>query len=208
MVDIVDHTRFVAFLGVMAALAATPGPANVFAIAMGVQRGPAAALRAVLGMNLATLAWFTLAALGLAALIQSFPAVFKIAAWLGGAYVGWLGLKALWSALHARPALRIEATLAVSSALRQGFLVQFANPKLVVFFSAVLPPFLDPARPLPPQLAVFAAVAVGMDVTAMSAYGLLGGGIAHRLTEGAAARLFSAAVGLLLLLAAYLILQR
>ncbi|MBY0447694.1 MAG: LysE family translocator [Hyphomonadaceae bacterium] len=208
MGDIVDHTRFVAFLGVMAALAATPGPANVFAIATGVQRGPMAALRAVLGMNLATLAWFTLAALGLAALIQSFPAVFKIAAWLGGAYVAWLGLKALWSALQERPALHIEGTEASASALRQGFLVQFSNPKLVVFFSAVLPPFLDPARPLAPQLAVFAAVVVGMDVAAMSAYGLLGGGFAHRLTEGAAARWFSAGVGVLLLLAAYLILKR
>jgi threonine/homoserine/homoserine lactone efflux protein len=207
MGSIVEQSRFWTFLGVMAVLACTPGPANVFAIATGMQRGRAAALQAVLGMNLATLTWFVLAGLGLAAVIRAFPHLFQLAALAGGVYVAWLGLKALWAGLRGRQAVTVTAA-AGPSALRQGFLVQIANPKAVVFFTAVLPPFLAPERPLAPQLAVFAAAAISMDAAAMSGYALLGGAAADRLTQGASARLFSLAVGVLLLLAAFLILRR
>lgn len=50
----VDPARYVSFLGVMAIVAATPGPANLFAIATGARRGKAAALAAVAGMTFAT----------------------------------------------------------------------------------------------------------------------------------------------------------
>ena len=59
----VDPHKYVAFLGIMAVLAITPGPANLFAIATGMHRGKAAVIRAVAGMSCATLAWFIGAAL-------------------------------------------------------------------------------------------------------------------------------------------------
>ena len=58
MVLPVDPARYGAFLAIMSVMAVTPGPANIFAIATGMQRGKAQALIGVAGMNAATLGWF------------------------------------------------------------------------------------------------------------------------------------------------------
>ena len=67
------------------------GPANVFAIAIGAERGKRAALIAVAGMTSATLVWFGVAALGLGAAVLAFPQVFHLIAYAGAGYVAWLG---------------------------------------------------------------------------------------------------------------------
>ena len=87
----VDPSTYGLFLIVMATLAVTPGPANLFAIATGIAQGPRAALMGVLGMNAATLVWFAAAALGLSALVAAFPAQFHLIAIAGGLYVRRLG---------------------------------------------------------------------------------------------------------------------
>jgi threonine/homoserine/homoserine lactone efflux protein len=207
----VDPERYAAFLGVMAVLAVTPGPANLFSIANGMARGRRAVVVGVLGMSLATLVWFTAAALGLGALVLAFPAAFRLIAVGGALYVAWLGGRALWGALWGavrgdvpgkpeRPSLTLGR-----SAFFDGFMVQLANPKAVLFFTAVLPPFLDVGRPLGPQLALFALATVGMDMITMNAYGLGGAALARRMTAPGFRRGFDAGVGVLLLAAAVLI---
>jgi len=203
----VDPAKFAAFVGVMIVMAVTPGPANVFAVATGVARGPRAALIGVAGMNTATLVWFAAAALGLAALVAAFPAQFHLIALAGGLYVAWLGLKAIWAGVKGAAAVDFERARPASSAFRDGFAMQIANPKAILFFTAVLPPFLDLAKPLPPQLLVFAAVTILADVAAMSAYGLAGGALSGSLAKPANRRVFSLVVGVLLLSAAGLILR-
>ena len=203
----VDPERYAAFLGVMAVLAVTPGPANLFSIANGMARRKRAVVVGVLGMSLATLVWFTAAALGLGALVLAFPEAFRVIAVGGALYVAWLGGKALWGAVRGEvpgKAERPSLTLG-RSAFFDGFMVQLANPKAVLFFTAVLPPFLDLGRPLVPQLALFALATVGMDMITMNAYGLGGAALARRMTAPGFRRGFDAAVGVLLLLAAALI---
>lgn len=73
----VDPHLYLTFLGVMAVMAVTPGPANLFSVANGVERGKAGAMLGVVGMNAATLVWFGAAALGLGALVVAFPQVFS-----------------------------------------------------------------------------------------------------------------------------------
>jgi len=94
------------------------------------------------------------------------------------------------------------------SALADGFMVQIANPKIVLFFSAVLPPFMDVARPAAPQLALFALATIGMDVLTMSAYGLGGAALARRMGEPRFRKGFGLLTGILLMAAAVLILTR
>lgn len=204
----VDPHLYLTFLGVMAVMAVTPGPANVFSVANGVQRGPAAALAGVVGMNAATLVWFAAAALGLGALVIAFPEVFRLISIGGALYVAWLGVNALRGAFRTAADPK-SATLRLSrGAFMDGFMVQIANPKIVLFFSAVLPPFLDVNRPAAPQLVLFAAATIGMDVLSMSAYGLGGAALARRMSEPRFRRGFAVATGTLLLLAAGLIVTR
>ncbi len=204
----VDPHLYAAFLGVMVVMAITPGPANVFSVANGVQRGRAAALLGVVGMNAATLVWFGAAALGLGALVTAFPQVFRIVSIGGALYVAWLGIKALRDAFSPAADQKPVVLHRDRSAFVDGFMVQIANPKAVLFFTAVLPPFMDPARPAAPQLALFALATIGMDVISMSAYGLGGAALARRMGEPRFRRGFGVAVGLMLLLAATLIVSR
>lgn len=206
----VDPHLYLVFLGVMAVMAVTPGPANLFAIATGMERGKKAVLIAVAGMNLATLVWFGAAALGLAALVTAFPEVFRWIAIVGALYVAWLGVSSIRSAFG--PSTNDVSTEGRTHLRRpafvDGFLVQIANPKAVLFFTAVLPPFLDIDRPAAPQLALFAAAVIGMDVLTMSAYGLGGAVLARRMSEPRFRRGFGVFVGSLLLIAAVLIVLR
>lgn len=205
MVAPVDLAKYFTFLGVMAVMAITPGPANLFAIALGASRGRQAALVGVAGMNLATLTWFVAAAFGLSALVLAFPDVFRIAAWAGAAYLVWLGVMAIVSAFNGRIGKAHVLAAPSGPAFRAGFAVQIANPKALLFFSAVLPPFVDLERPMAAQMACFAAAVIGMDGLAMTAYGLGGAALAERMTRPRFRRIFSAFVGVLLTTAAVLI---
>lgn len=204
----VDPHTYLIFLGAMTLLAWTPGPANLFAIATGLQRGPRAAIVGVLGMNLATLVWFAAAALGLGALVTAFPAVFRWVAIAGGLYVAWLGLSALIAASREEGELKTVRAAAPGAAFRDGFTVQIANPKAILFFTAVLPPFLDPERPIAAQLAMFAAGTIGMDLISMSVYGVAGGALSARMNDVGFRRGFHVLVGVLLIAAAAMILLR
>ena len=205
----VDPARYSAFLMAMFVMAITPGPANLFAIATGMQKGKGAALLGVVGMNTASLVWFCASALGLGALIVTFPKAFHVLALAGAAYLVWLGIKSILSGLKADGDEGESRQFRVGrSAFRDGFAVQIANPKLLLFFTAVLPPFIDVQRPLAPQLAMFAAATIGMDLVSMSAYGLGGAALSSRMNEPGFRRGFAVMVGILLITAAALIVSR
>jgi threonine/homoserine/homoserine lactone efflux protein len=204
----VDPARYFTFLGAMAILAATPGPSNLFAIANGMSRGKKAVLVGVAGMNTATLIWYAAAALGLGALALAFPQAVKALIVLGALYLVWLAYKALRSGFAKDGGLS-HATIHIGrSAYWDSFLVQIANPKILLFFGAVLPPFLDFKKPLLPQFLLFAATTVILDVTATTAYGFGGAALSRRMTEPRFRRGFGIAVAAVLLAAAGLIVSR
>lgn len=204
----VDPARYGAFLVAMFVMAITPGPANLFAIATGMERGKGAALVSVAGMNTASLVWFSGSALGLGALILAFPKAFHVLALAGAAYLIWLGLKSLWAGYKNVESHASATVRAGRSAFFDGFMVQIANPKMLLFFSAVLPPFLDVKRPLVPQLIMFACATIGMDLISMSSYGLGGAALSTRMNAPGFRRSFAILVGVLLITAAILIVSR
>lgn len=204
----VDPARYGAFLVAMFVMAITPGPANLFAIATGMERGKGAALISVIGMNTATLVWFACSALGLGALILAFPKAFHVLALAGAAYLVWLGLKSLWAGIRNLESHASATVRAGRSAFFDGFMVQIANPKILLFFSGVLPPFLDIKRPLVPQLIMFACATIGMDLISMSSYGVGGAALSSRMNEPGFRRGFAILVGILLITAALLIVSR
>lgn len=201
----VDPQKYLLFAGVMLVLSWAPGPANLFSVANGAQRGRRAAMMGVAGLNSGTFLWFLAAALGLGALVKAFPVAFKTMTLLGALYVGWLGARSLWGAWRDQGEQGHVKFKLGRSAFRDGFMVQLTNPKALLFFTAVLPPFLDVRRPFIPQLIAFSAGVIFMDVLSMSAYGLGGAALSTRMTEPKFRRMFSTFVGGVLLIAAMLI---
>jgi len=167
----VSPERLALFVPLMAVMAITPGPANLFAIATGLNRGAATALVGVVGMNAGTLVWFAGAALGLGALVAAYPALFQALAIAGAAYVAWLAGQRLWAAWRGAAGegpVAAHAQPMGGGAFRAGMAVQLSNPKALIFFTAILPPFLDPAQPIPAQLAVFGAIMILFDAAAIA----------------------------------------
>ncbi|HEY4030390.1 MAG TPA: LysE family translocator [Caulobacteraceae bacterium] len=204
----VDPARYLAFLGAMAILAATPGPSNLFAVANGMSRGRRAVLLGVAGMNTATLIWYVAAALGLGALALAFPQAVKLLIVLGAAYLVWLAWKAVKAGFAREGGLGHVTIHSGRSAFWDSFLVQITNPKILLFFGAILPPFLDFERPLVAQFLLFAAATVALDATATTAYGLGGAALSRRMAEPGFRRVFGVAVAAVLLAAAGLIVSR
>ncbi len=201
----VDPSRYVAFLGVTTAMACAPGPANIFCMATGMKKGRRAALLGVLGLNGATLVWFFAAALGLGTLVTAFPKFFHLLTYAGAAYLVYLSVMAFRQVFTEAMAPIVRIKISKRTPLYDGFIVQITNPKALLFFTAVLPPFIDVARPILPQMVMFAAATIIADVAAMCSYGFGGAVLNHRAEDPRFRRGFSLAVGLLLLTAAGLI---
>jgi threonine/homoserine/homoserine lactone efflux protein len=90
------------------------------------------------------------AAAGLGALVTRAQPVFQAIKWAGIAYLAFLGVQALRSALAGRYTDTDESAAGPGAAAgwRQGFLSNITNPKVLVFYLAVLPQFLGPDAPL------------------------------------------------------------
>lgn len=208
MTAFVDPQKYLVFLGVMTVMSWAPGPANLFSVANGAQRGRKAAMIGVLGMNLGTFVWFLGAALGLGAVEAAVPWLFRVLTVLGALYLAWLGLQSLLAAWRDRGEVGHGTIRLGRSAFRDGFVVQLSNPKALVFFTAVLPPFMDLRRPFLPQLIAFSGGVILMDAISMTAYGLGGAALSRKMTEPRFRRVFAAGVGLILVAAALLIATR
>jgi threonine/homoserine/homoserine lactone efflux protein len=200
--------KYLAFLTVMLAVSMMPGPAILFAVAAGMSRGFKGALMATLGMNLAAMVWFVGSALGLVIVAATVPWLFRVTGWLGVLYILWLGVDALRGALK-KDVQPPRAMKAPSSAVfRDGFIIQATNPKALLFFTAILPPFVEIERPIWPQMGAFAIALLALDTIFMLGYGMLGAAFAHKMQEPRFRRFFGLFVGTLLLLVAALMATR
>ena len=119
-----------------------PGTGVIYTLAVGLGRGARAASWAALGCTFGIVPHLLAAALGLAALLHASALAFQIVKFAGVAYLLYLA----WLALRDGGALAIEADPRPEPAwriARRGALINILNPKLSIFFLALLPPFLS-----------------------------------------------------------------
>lgn len=119
-----------------------PGTGVVYTLALGLGQGTQAALWAALGCTFGILPHLAAATLGLAAVLHSSALLFQVVKLAGVAYLLYLA----WQALKSGGALPITSDSRPQSGLRiarRGALINILNPKLSVFFLALLPPFLS-----------------------------------------------------------------
>ena len=139
-------STFGAFLAVAVVVVLVPGPD--FAVVTrntlvgGRRRGWATALGVAASNAVQGLA----AAAGLGALVVRSQPLFEAIRWAGVAYLAYLAVQALRSAW--RGDYRVEEGGRAGAGLRQGFLSNITNPKVLVFYLAVLPQFIGTGSPL------------------------------------------------------------
>ncbi len=129
---------------------ATPGVDFALTVTRTLQGGVRAGLAAALGIVSGCVLHALAAAFGLAALLAASAAAFTVLKWAGAAYLLWLAAGMLREAGRPRDAAAAVATPAPVSTLRtyrDGLVTNALNPKIAVFFLALLPQFIDAAAP-------------------------------------------------------------
>jgi len=160
-------------------LALTPGPTMLLALSNGVAAGVRVAAYGIAGATLASALLIATVALGLGALLLASESLFDALRLIGVVYLCWLGYK-LWQTppLAINPsALALQATplpLSPGKAFWRCASVSLSNPKALLFFSAFLPQFVDPAQPQAPQYLVLATIFLSIDAVIMLAYASAG----------------------------------
>ena len=121
-----------------------PGPSVMFAVGRSLALGKGAGVLTVVGNAIGTFVWLVAVVLGLGAIVASSQFLFYGIKYAGAAYLAYLGIQAF---RHRNDhGFDVDATGAPQSkfkTLREGFLVGLSNPKTMVFFTAVLPGFVD-----------------------------------------------------------------
>jgi threonine/homoserine/homoserine lactone efflux protein len=173
----IDPVLFLAFVPVALALNLTPGADMMFCFAQGMKGGPRPAIAASAGISVGSMVHVLLAGLGLGALVAAFPWVFGAIRWVGAGYLAWLAWKTFRT-----PLLVAEAPPArTTRAFRDGLIVNLSNPKVILFILALLPQFVDPARPVLPQFLACGAVIAAGGFVVNALVGAFSGGIGRRL---------------------------
>ena len=125
----------------------TPGVDMMFTLTRTLQQGVRGGAAAAAGIASGCVVHSVAAAFGLAALLAASAAAFTALKWLGAVYLAWLAIAMLRDASRATPAASTAAAIAPSPSLvvtyRQALVTNALNPKVAIFFLALLPQFID-----------------------------------------------------------------
>ncbi|MFI5840416.1 LysE family translocator [Catenuloplanes sp. NPDC051500] len=209
-------THLAAFAGVMALGTMSPGPDFAIVLRHAVASGRRAGFATAVGIATGILGWVLLAAVGVAALVATSPMAYLAMKLAGAAYLVFVGLRTLWTAIAARrdltPAAHADlAALAAAfdvprhrrrrfrwspftawdrrhwAAFRAGLFTNLVNPKVAVFFLALLPQFL-PDNPTAGDTLVLGAVSFAVTAGWFTTVTLVVGAIRRLLDRRAVRR--------------------
>lgn len=165
------------FIGVAAIVIVVPGPDTAVVTKNVLVHGRRAAFGTSLGVSAGLSVWTLAAALGVASVVRASYLAFTVLKLIGALYLIWLGLQALRATSHTRsaggPSRADRPVMGALGGFRQGLLSDLANPKIGVFFTSLLPQFVDPGHPVLLPFLALGAVFVLMTVLWLSAYCLV-----------------------------------
>jgi threonine/homoserine/homoserine lactone efflux protein len=165
---------YIAFVVACIALALLPGPIVSLLIANGLRYGTRAALINVAGAQAGLAIVIGIVAVGLTSLMATMGYWFDWVRFAGAAYLVWLGIKLIRNPVEGVSVDEKPAPPRGGFFL-QGFLVLLSNPKVLVFFGAFIPQFMDMSQPHFPQVALLGITFMVTAVMTDAVYALLAG---------------------------------
>jgi len=165
---------YLAFVAACIGLALLPGPVVTLVIANGLRHGTRAAMTNLLGVQLGLAIMIAVVAVGLTSMMATMGYWFNWVRFAGAAYLVWLGIKLIWSPVEGVHADEPPAPPRGGFFL-QGFFVLLSNPKVLVFFGAFIPQFMDMSRDHASQVALLGATFMVIAGMTDAIYALLAG---------------------------------
>ena len=167
-----------AFLAISIVVLVTPGQDTALTIRNTLTGGRAAGIATAVGVAGGQLVWTIAASAGLTALLVASEPVFTAVRLAGAAYLVYLGATTLWSAWRGSSAdhlqqFRHPGSATSKRAFRQGLLSNLGNPKMVVFFSSLLPQFAPADGPIFLSMLGLGLLFCAMTVSWLTAYAWL-----------------------------------
>jgi threonine/homoserine/homoserine lactone efflux protein len=131
------------FFAVAAVVICTPGQDTALTIRNALLGGRRSGVATAVGVALGQVCWTVAAAAGVVAVLRASQPAFTALRLIGAAYLVYLGVQSLVAALRRRERHLVSARATSGGSLRQGLVSNLANPKMVVFFTSLLPQFGD-----------------------------------------------------------------
>jgi homoserine/homoserine lactone efflux protein len=161
---------WLAFFAACWVISLSPGAGAIASMSAGLQYGFWRGYWNALGLQLGLALQIVIVAAGVGAILAASEVAFGLIKWFGVVYLVYLGYRQ-WQALPSDMEAQAERPIGRPLTLvLRGFLVNFSNPKAIVFILAVLPQFLDPQAPLLVQHLLMGVTMIGVDLVVMAGY--------------------------------------
>jgi len=151
---------FVLFALTVLPLIFTPGPDMLFILSQVMGKDAKAGMMATVGVCCGYLVHSILVALGIAAIIVSFPVLFETIRWLGIAYLLYLAF-GLFKSVFSKNVLNIEKKTSANP-IQKGFFTALLNPKGMLIYFAILPQFIDKSANTVSQGLILSFIFIGL----------------------------------------------
>jgi threonine/homoserine/homoserine lactone efflux protein len=135
---------YLSYLAAALIVIAAPGPDSLNSLAIGISRGRREGVAYALGVGVGCLTHTVWAMLGISAIVATSATLFGVIKWIGVAYLVWLGIQSLRSQGSIAAMSNAPQSGNAAQRFRQGVLTNALNPKVMLFFLAFLPQFVDP----------------------------------------------------------------
>ncbi len=177
--------------------AIVPGPSVTVVVANSLARGTKAGLLTILGTEIAMLSMVFIVAVGLEAVMSVVSEAFTIIKLVGAAYLVWIGFKMFTSSGKLDMGTAGEK-LPLGRYIWQGALINWSNPKTLLFLGAFLPQFVDMSRPAFGQIMVLGLIVMTVATISDSFYAVIAGRARQLLTQ-ARVRMMNRVSGIILM---------
>lgn len=136
-----------------------PGPNSLYVLATAASRGVRTGYRAAFGVFLGDSVLMFASAAGVASLLRAFPPLFLVLKYAGAAYLAYIGVRMVISAVRRKESSAPEVVHSVNP-FRKAFVISLMNPKAILFFISFFIQFVDPGYAYPALSFLLLAVIV------------------------------------------------
>ena len=199
-----EISTWLLFIAVGIAAVVSPGPAILLAISNSVRFGMAKVFLSTLGNVSGLFILSTAAIFGLGAIFKTSTNLFLLVKVIGAAYLIYLGLRQWRSKTNffADQAVAVKSKNGRSQSNKsnlkifsEGFLIAMTNPKAILFFTALFPPFINTEKALPQQFLIMTFTFMAMSFICLMSYGLLASRVKNWFSQGSRTTWFNRILG-------------
>jgi homoserine/homoserine lactone efflux protein len=190
-------TLYLAFVAATVALILLPGPNIMMIVSNSIAHGPRRGLATVAGTSSAMAVFLALTTLGMTSLVQTASVWFEWLRWIGAIYLVYLGIQQ-WRAPSAA-VVGAGTPTSLSRVFWQGFVVSATNPKVLLFYAAFFPQFVDPSSAMLPQMVLLSLTFLVIAFVLDSGFALGAGQLRRLLSNERRVRLQNRFTGSLLI---------